>query len=367
MVARFPKLSNNALFPYVAALSVTAIALLICYRLNPLLGDSAAYVILLPAVAFSAWYCGIWPSAVSVVLATLAAKYWFVAPLHRFSLSSTAAWVGMVAFVLASTFIVAMGESRRRENDKLRKSQDALEVRVQERTTQLNTANQSLRELTGRLLQLQDEERRRFARELHDSVGQVLAALSINLTVARTEIERLTKTANVLSESEALVQDMTKEVRTISYLLHPPLLDESGLSSALRWYVNGFAERSNIKVDLQIPDDLGRFSREVETAVFRVVQECLTNIHRHSGSPVATVRVVRQDGHILLEVEDRGKGIPKDRLIEMDTAGLPGVGIRGMRERMRQLGGGLEVTSNGHGTNIRAELPLTATSSSAAA
>jgi len=273
----------------------------------------------------------------------------------------------MIAFVFASAFVVAMGEFRRRENNTLHRSQAALEERVQERTAQLNTANQSLRELTGRLLQLQDEERRRFARELHDSVGQVLAALSINLTTARSEIERLKRTVAVLSESETLVQEMSKEVRTISYLLHPPLLDESGLSSAVRWYINGFAERSNIKVDLECPDDLGRFSRELETAVFRVVQECLTNIHRHSGSAVAKVRIARHDGRVLVQVEDRGKGIPKDRLIEMDSAGMPGVEIRGMRERIRQLGGNLQVSSSSNGTIIRTQLPVAVTSSTAAA
>jgi signal transduction histidine kinase len=130
--------------------------------------------------------------------------------------------------------------------------------RVFQNGLSFDKANQSLRELTARLLQLQDEERRRFARELHDSVGQVLAALIMNLSVARTDIERLTQTANVLSESEALVQEMSKEVRTISHLLHPPLPDEAGLSSALRWYVEGFAERSKIKVDLEFPDDFGR-------------------------------------------------------------------------------------------------------------
>jgi len=273
----------------------------------------------------------------------------------------------MVAFILASAFIIAIGEFRRRENGRLRRSQEALEERVQERTAQLNNANNSLRELTGRLLQLQDEERRRFARELHDSVGQVLAALSINLTMARNEIERLTKTASILSESEVLVQDMTKEVRTISYLLHPPLLDESGLSFALHWYTNGFAERSNIRVELECPDNLGRFSRELETAVFRVVQECLTNIHHHSGSPSAQVRIAHQDGVVLLEIQDQGKGIPQDKLIEMDSVGLPGIGIRGMRERVRQLGGHLDISSNKNGTTIRARFPLAGASSTAAA
>jgi signal transduction histidine kinase len=260
-----------------------------------------------------------------------------------------------------------MGETRRRENEQLRKSQRSLEVAVRERTAELNGVNQSLRDLTARLLQLQDDERRRFARELHDSVGQLLAALGMNLSTARSEIERLTKAAATLSESEILVQEMSKEVRTISHLLHPPLLDERGLTSALRWYVSGFEERSGIKVDLELPDAFGRLSRELETTVFRVVQECLTNIHRHSGSVVAKIRLEYSDGLLVVEIEDSGKGISGERLLEMDSAGLPGVGVRGMRERIRQLGGSLDIKSCSTGTTIRAGLPVATTSSTSAA
>jgi signal transduction histidine kinase len=303
---------------------------------------------------------------VVVVLSLVAAEYSFNSSM-QFRIPSTAHLIDSFAFLLASGFVVTMGEARRRENEKLRKSQRALEVCVKERTVELNSVNESLRELTARLLQLQDEERRRFARELHDSVGQLLAALGMNLSTARSEIERLTKTAATLSESETLVQEMSKEVRTISHLLHPPLLDERGLTSALRWYINGFEERSGIKVDLELPDDFGRLSRELETAVFRVVQECLTNIHRHSGSAVAKIRLEYSDGLVLLEVEDHGKGIPGERLIEMDSAGLPGVGVRGMRERIRQLGGSLDIKSSSSGTIIRAGLPVGTTSSTSEA
>jgi signal transduction histidine kinase len=188
----------------------------------------------------------------------------------------------------------------------------------------------------------------------------------MNLTTARAEIERLAKAAETLSESEALVQEMSKEVRTISHLLHPPLLDERGLLSALRWYVDGFEERSKIKVDLEVPDDFGRLPREVETAIFRVVQECLTNIHRHSGSRVAKIRLASCDGLVRVEIEDQGKGIAADRLVEMDSAGLPGVGVRGMRERIRQLGGRLEIKSGSNGTKFEACLPVSASSTTAA-
>ena len=225
--------------------------------------------------------------------------------------------------------------------------------------TALDSANQNLRALSARVLQLQDEERRRFARELHDSVGQSLAGLTLNLSAVRTDIERLAKTANALSESEAMVQEMSKEVRTISYLLHPPLLDEAGLASALRWYVEGFTQRSKIQVEAEFPDDFGRLSQELETAVFRVVQECLTNIHRHSGSRTAKVSIARFNGLVFVEVADRGKGIGPEKRYEMETSGTLGVGLRGMRERILQLGGRMEIDSNGPGTVVRVQVPVT--------
>ena len=141
----------------------------------------------------------------------------------------------------------------------------------------------------------------------------------------------------MIEESLGLVSELTMEVRTISLLLHPPLLDEVGLSSALRLYLDGFSERSKIKVDLDIPDDFGRLSQELETAIFRIVQESVTNIHRHSESAVARIRISRSGRDVRLEVEDKGKGIPLEKRFEMESTGLAGVGIRGMRERIRQL------------------------------
>jgi signal transduction histidine kinase len=239
------RISKNGLLGYAIALSAVVFSLLICGALNPLIGNSAPYVIFFPAVAFCAWYCGVGQSVLVVVLSLGAVEYRFIPPVHSFKSPSTQHLIDSLAFLLASGLVVAMGAARRRENEKLRNAQRTLEVCVKERTAELDSVNESLRELTARLLQLQDEERRRFARELHDSVGQLLAALSMNLSTARTEIERLARAAETLSESEALVQEMTKEVRTISYLLHPPLLDERGLSSALSWYINGFEERSD--------------------------------------------------------------------------------------------------------------------------
>jgi len=221
-------------------------------------------------------------------------------------------------------------------------------------------AEESLRVLSGKLLHMQDDERRRLARELHDSAGQILAALSMNLTPLESEAGRTgPAAAKAVEESLRLVNELSKDLRTISHLLHPPLLDEVGLSSALRLFLEGFTERSEIKVDFAFPDDFGRLSQDSETAVFRVVQECLTNVHRHSGSSVAKIRVARSNGHVRVEVEDRGKGIPPEKRVAMDSVGMPGVGIRGMRERLRQLGGNLEIKSNGEGTLVVAQLPVT--------
>ena len=351
---------------FAVALLATAVALLVRLALNPFLGIYVPYITLFPAVAFCAWYCGIGPSILAAVLAVIGARYWFIPPAHSLGIVGTPQVIGIVAFLLVSCVLVAMGEARCRREGVLWAAQRELEEAVRQRTVELDRTNQNLRELSARLLQLQDDERRRIARELHDSVGQMLAALGMNLATVGTDIERLAKTANAINDSAALVQELSKEVRTISHLLHPPLLDEAGLASALRWYVEGFAQRSKIKVDLDVPADFGRLARESETAIFRTVQECLTNIHRHSESPTAKIRITASDGHVCVEVEDRGKGIPPQKQFEMASMGMPGVGIRGMRERLRQLGGSLDIHSNGKGTLIVARLPVAVVSGNSA-
>ena len=220
-------------------------------------------------------------------------------------------------------------------------------------------AEESLRALTARLLQLQDDERRRIARELHDSTGQILVALDINLSLVQKNEGLAPNAANAVRESIALVQQLSKELRTTSHLLHPPLLDESGLPSAVRWFVDGFAKRSKIPVDLEIAPDLGRLPRELETTIFRMVQECLTNIHRHSGSPTASIRIARNSNHVSVAVRDRGKGMSADNYRNSFGPITPGVGIQGMRERVRQLGGHLQIHSGTSGTTVRATLPVT--------
>lgn len=226
--------------------------------------------------------------------------------------------------------------------------------------TERRRAEEELRQLSGRLLRLQDEERRRLARELHDSTAQNLASVAMNLSMLNDRAAALDPAAHkALAESLTLIEQCTREVRTLSYLLHPPMLDEVGLASALRSFASSFAQRSCIRIDLQIAHNFGRLPTEVETALFRIVQESLTNIHRHSGSPTAQIRLLRDASSVLLEVADQGKGafvadlqkIPEGRTIL-------GVGIAGMRERVAQLGGILEMVSSSSGTTVKVTLPL---------
>lgn len=348
---------------FAAAALIGAVA--VCAGLNAMLAvDRLAYLVLFPAVAFSAWYCGLAPSILVTILAAFGAAYGFQPSRHSFPRLIPLDQLSILTFLAASALIIFMGELRRRQNASLWKAQDELELRVEERTADLDAVNRNLRDLSARLMQLQDEERRRIARELHDSVGQTLAALSMNLSTVRSDVEQLARTAAALTDSECLVRDMVTEVRTISHLLHPPLLDELGLSSALRWYVNGFSQRSRIKVDLDMAEDFARFPAEIETAIFRVVQECLTNIHRHSESPIAKIRVRNSEREVTVEIEDKGKGIPPKKLHELTAAGTPGVGVRGMQERVRQLGGTLDITSGGHGTRVIVRLPIPETQTS---
>jgi signal transduction histidine kinase len=218
--------------------------------------------------------------------------------------------------------------------------------------------NQQLRELSGRLFRMQDEEHRRIARELHDSIAQELAAVSMNLGQLQKRIEgRDLITDNLLSDSMALVEQCNREIRTISHLLHPPLLDELGLRRVLQDYIEGFAGRSAIVTTLDVAENLCRLPAAIETALFRVVQESLGNIHRHSGSPTAAIRIHRDAGTVRLEISDEGRGLPpglRQGVKEMTV----GVGIAGMRERLRQVGGQLEIESSDRVTTVRAIVPL---------
>jgi signal transduction histidine kinase len=244
----------------------------------------------------------------------------------------------------------------------LRIAQAQLEDRVKERTAELNAANASLRELPGRLLKTQDQERRRIARELHDGIGQYLAGLKFQIH----HIERLAKensepSPELLSETSGTVDHCISEVRTISHLLHPPLLDELGLLSAIRWYAEGFSKRSGVTASLELPEVSSRFPEGVELALFRVLQESLTNVHRHSGCSSVTVRLEASEKELNLWVKDNGRGIPEDRIRRFHEQGTGfGVGIAGMQERMRELGGQLTISSDRSGTTVVATIPLIA-------
>ena len=236
---------------------------------------------------------------------------------------------GRVVKLLSSSRDVT---ERKRSEEAIKKAHENLEQQVRERTSELeeqiaerNRAEANLRELTGRLLRLRDDEQRRLARELHDSVGQMLAAISMNSAVVAAEAGLSPLARRAVKQNNELIGQISSEIRTISHLLHPPLLDEVGLASGVRWYLEQFAERSNMKVDLELAEDFGRLPSELETALFRLVQEALTNVHRHSESPTARVRVIRSSHEVTLEVSDEGKGIPKDKIREIEMGGASGV------------------------------------------
>lgn len=226
--------------------------------------------------------------------------------------------------------------------------------------TERKQRDEAMQLLTTRLLQLQDEERRRIARDLHDVTAQDLGAVAVNLAHLRRLVTDLKPEAqNLVTESTSLAEGVFQQIRTLSYLLHPPLLDQAGLASALRWYIDGFTKRSGIQVDIEIAREIGRLSPEIETALFRIVQESLTNIHRHSGSGSATIRLFKQGKSVILHVRDQGAGMLDMANGEVaDNVQLLGLGILGMRQRLRQFGGKLEINTSKHGTHIIASVPL---------
>jgi PAS domain S-box-containing protein len=474
---------------YVLAVLAALVALLAREILSPLMGASNPYHTVWLAVVFSAWYCGVGPSAVTTLLSLVGVQYLFLPPVNSFALDNPKVEIsGMVGFSVFSGFIIALGEAnrrskkrsewevdeRRRIEDVLRKSQQELEHRVKERTTaleqnvaelaekaalldmandaifvkglhgsisywnqgaerlygwtkqeaisrsphellrtefpiplaeietrdywegelrhtrkdgvqivvasrwttlrddegkpfawlEINTditsrkrAEEAARSLSAQILTLQDEERRRLARELHDSVGQLLVSIKMNSAVFQSAPSG-SPVGKAVTDNAILLDQVISEIRTMSHLLHPPLLDEVGLPSALRWYVDGFSERSKIAVTVDFAGEIGRLGSDVEIAIFRMVQECLTNVHRHSGSRNASLRLAQQDGYVRLEIKDAGRGIPLERQLALTSSGQLGVGFRGMRERVHQLGGNLDVQSDSMGTTITATLPL---------
>jgi PAS domain S-box-containing protein len=247
---------------------------------------------------------------------------------------------------------------RREAEKKYRKLAQTLDAEVRVRTRELEEQSSQVRQLSWRLLRSQDEERRHIARELHDSAGQTLTILGINLAqLAQKAGRNAPEIAGEAEKIQETVQQLHREIRTTSYLLHPPLLDESGLYSAISWYVQGLQERSGLEVRLDCSEEFGRLPREIELVIFRLVQECLTNIHRHSESNVASIRVARESNQITLEIRDQGKGMSPSRLAEIQS-GRSGVGIRGMRERLSQFEGTMNIESDSCGTRILATIPM---------
>jgi signal transduction histidine kinase len=224
--------------------------------------------------------------------------------------------------------------------------------------TARRNAEEALRKLSGRLLGIQDQERRRIARELHDSLGQYLAGLKIALGMLSANPTASNREA-LLAECADILEKSITETRTLSHLLHPPLLDEAGFASAASWFVRGFSERSGIPVSLDLPPDMPRLSEAVEIAMFRILQESMTNVHRHSRATSAEIKVEADAEQISIEVSDCGCGMPKQVLQQIRSEGSKlGVGLAGMRERIHELGGTFDVDSDEKGTTIRATIPL---------
>jgi PAS domain S-box-containing protein len=261
---------------------------------------------------------------------------------------------------------------RKRTEEMLRESEhrfralaESLEAQVRARTTELEQSNtdvmrqaEELRDLSARMMQIQDQERRHIARELHDSAGQTLAVLAMNVArLAQEAREQVPQVARVADECDQLIQQLNHEIRTTSYLLHPPLLDEAGLSSAVREYVRGLADRGALDVSLEITNNFGRFPSDVELMLFRVVQESLTNVIRHSGCKNAAIRIVREADQVQLEISDSGKGFAAGKL-SGERPPSSGVGIRGMRERVRQFQGQMKIDSTPEGTKVIVNLPI---------
>lgn len=227
-----------------------------------------------------------------------------------------------------------------------------LETLTAERTAELQ-------QLTQRLFRVQDEERRKLARDLHDSTGQTLAALKMSVSLLQEKCKESPAALSVVSDIVQLADQAIEEIRTMSYLLHPPLLDEVGFSCAAEWYIDGFAKRSGINVRADFANSRGRLPHNMEIALFRVLQESLTNVHRHSGASDVNIHFQHEAEAVILEIRDFGRGIPEQRLrLLHGVTAESGVGLAGMRERLHELNGTLEIESDEQGTSLRATVPL---------
>jgi signal transduction histidine kinase len=377
---------------YGVALATAALAIVLRWIFDPLLGHVAFYVTIYVAVAFCSIVCGYAPAIVSAIVGFLGIFYFFVDPRYSLSPNRPSEIHGVVGWLFVCAVLILLGENHRKQQFRLKQSiaaltseaierqraeaalqrtRDELENRVLERTSQLTLtlnnlerevterkrAEEQLRQLSVRLMTLQDEERRRIARDLHDTTGQTLSAMKmtaalIQQTAAGPDMHRL------LDDLNALTDEAVQEIRTTSYLLHPPLLDEAGVASAVQWFVEGFSKRSGIQVRCEIAETLQRPPRNHELVLFRVLQESLTNVHRHSGASAATIKLNVNADHFVLEIADNGTGIPKECIKRFNEDGHgTGVGLVGMRERVHELGGQLDIQSSPAGTTVRVALP----------
>jgi len=378
---------------FTLALASAVGAIILRGLLDPVLGHVAFYVTVYMAVAFCAAVCGAGPAAVSAFFGFVGILYWFVDPRHSLWVIRRSEIHGIIGCFLVCAVLIFLGDAnrekhlrlnatikalnreaaeRQRAEEKLHSAYDQLEQRVEERTAALaqalfklesegkvrQQAEEQLRHLSVRLMTTQDEERRHIARELHDSTGQTLAAVKMTLASLRFK-SKAPEFLTILDDANALVDGAIREIRTTSYLLHPPLLDEAGITSAARWFVEGFSKRSGIQVIFDIPDQLRRLPRQHELVFFRVLQESLTNVHRHSDASAVTIALTQQNDQITLEIEDNGKGISEEaaRRLSSSTDGS-GVGIAGMRERVRELGGTFELRSSQTGSTVSVALPF---------
>lgn len=378
---------------FTLAFLMAVLAIVLRALLDPVLGHVAFYATVYMVVAWAAVVCGLLPAILGTVVGFLGVFYWFIDPRHSLSVIRKPEIHGIIGFFLVCGALIALGEANRRKQMKLdgtilaltteahernraeqqlQQAHDQLEQRVEERTAALSQAltrlksevevrehaEDQLRHLTLRLMTTQDEERRRIARELHDSAGQTLAAIKMTMASFRFSGARSSDFPTLLSELDKLVDDVLQEIRTASYLLHPPLLDEAGIACAARWYVEGFAKRSGIEVNCDIPNEIARSSRLSELVLFRVLQETLTNVHRHSGASSVHITIENDADQLSLQITDNGHGIPEEHLKQFNRRnGHEGVGIAGMRERVRELGGKLEIQSGPSGTTVSVALP----------
>jgi signal transduction histidine kinase len=344
------KLRHTKIVRFMAAMLSLVAALGLTLSARPLFATTA-YAVFLAAVMFSSWYGGLTPAFLVVLLSVVALDHYFAPPELSGALTRDDV-VHLGVFLLTASLISYLSRRQRRAEAALRMSNEQLEQRVSERTA-------DLRKLSGQLLHLQDEERRRTSRLLHETVVQDLAALKMDLAVLkRAGTGNGTDARNALQEAVSLADKCIRQTRTVSYLLHPPLLEEAGLASALQWYCAGFEQRSGIRTELDLPPDLGRRSRDLETTAFRFVQECLTNVHRHSGSPSARIVLRETPTELMVEVRDRGRGMPHQVIEHMSNSHAHlGVGIMGLDERVKQTGGSMKIQTCDHGTTVTAILP----------